>query len=162
MKHFTETSSLTYKKIFYKYLNKIKILTKKFYKDSLISLVVFGSVAKDSFSPLSDIDLLIVLESRKKSYEEYETFYENVVHKLEKKGYYIEINPIFKSFDNLSVELPYLWNTDFIILYDKSSFFNNFLVELNNYKEKNIIIKENYNEFIGGKWWVKMNFIKIM
>ncbi|GLI52396.1 hypothetical protein [Thermodesulfovibrio yellowstonii] len=40
-----------YKKEFYKIINKLKILCLSYYKESLISVVVFGSVAKENFSP---------------------------------------------------------------------------------------------------------------
>ena len=69
----------------------------RYYKDGLVSLVVFGSVAKAKATPESDVDLLIVLENKpKSSYETYVEFYENVESKL-------------KNFEKLGMRLSFVF-----------------------------------------------------
>ncbi len=63
-----------------KLLQELQITATRHYKDNLISLVVFGSVAKGKATPESDIDLLVILKEKDKgSYKTYMDFYENVI-----------------------------------------------------------------------------------
>lgn len=133
-----------YKEKFYKILEEIKNLSTSFYGDRCVSIVVFGSVAKDRFSPTSDIDLIVILKNYESNYKNYEEFFENIIEKLSYKD--VHINPIFKTPENLSVKLPYLWDTEFIILYDKDSFFKNFIKNIENFKKKNLKFKDTYIE----------------
>ncbi|MDW7972763.1 MAG: nucleotidyltransferase domain-containing protein [Thermodesulfovibrio sp.] len=132
-----------------KILKQIRDLCISYYKDRLLCLVVFGSVAKDSFSPLSDIDLLIIFKDKKDQYKEYADYYNNVENKLLfKKDLPVEINPIFKSFKDLKVKTPYFWNTEFLILYDRENLFKEFLNKLEKFKSKSIIIHKEPVEYI--------------
>ena len=53
---------MKYKESYQRLLEKVLKLAEAYYKDRLISFVLFGSVARDSFRPDSDIDILIVAE----------------------------------------------------------------------------------------------------
>ena len=49
-----------------KFLQELQITATRHYKDNLVSLVVFGSVAKGKATPESDIDLLVILNPQRK------------------------------------------------------------------------------------------------
>jgi predicted nucleotidyltransferase len=51
---------MSYKKEYYKLVRRLKEVSIDFYGERLISIAIFGSVAKDRFRPDSDIDILIV------------------------------------------------------------------------------------------------------
>lgn len=124
----------------YSFLLELRDKALSYYKDRLISLVVFGSVAKNTWTPESDIDVLIVLEEKSKSsYRTYMEFYENVEEKLKPR---MRLSPIFLKGTSLRETLPWLWDTSFIILYDKNDFFKNFLKKLESFKSKLKFIKE--------------------
>lgn len=129
-----------YKREYRKILKQLRQLCVNFYKDRLVSLVVFGSVAKGTFSPVSDIDLLIILKNKGTQYEEFSIYYDNIDAKLFRGDYKVEINPIFKSSKELNVKTSYLWNTDFILLYDREEFFKKFLKRLQDFKNKSLLI----------------------
>ncbi|MEN2994004.1 MAG: nucleotidyltransferase domain-containing protein [Thermodesulfovibrio sp.] len=98
-----------YKRKYMKVLSQIRDLCISYYKDRLLSLVVFGSVAKDSFSPVSEIDLLRVLRDKRNQYREYTDYFNNVENKISfEKELPLEINPIFRSSKDLKVKTPYL------------------------------------------------------
>lgn len=128
-----------YKRIYQRLLEKIKERAIKGYGDRLVSCVIFGSVANDTFSPESDIDLLIILENSQGDYKDYTEFYEKIEEKIKPYLYNIEINPIIIAKEKLSVNIPLLWNTSFIILYDKDNFFNNFMKELEAFKNAHLV-----------------------
>lgn len=129
-----------------KFTDAIKCLRSMFdkgYSDRLVASAVFGSVASDRHSPESDIDLLIILEEKKSSYDEFSYFYD----RLEEAGLdNLRINPIFKDKNNLDVSLSFLWSTKFIVLYDKDGTFENFLQKLNNFRKEYLIMKDGYVE----------------
>lgn len=131
-----------------KIIEQLKDLCLNYYKDRLIAVVVFGSVAKGIFSPVSDVDLLIILKNRKSPYREYSDYYDNVESKISVGDSMVEINPIFKSIRELSIRTPYLWNTEFLILYDKGNFFKEFLNKLQEFKEKSLVFNTNPFDYI--------------
>lgn len=139
---------MRYKKYYYSIIKEIKKRILYFYKDNLIALVIFGSVAKDTFSPESDIDILIILNKIKGSYIDFSEYYNNIetnlntLKKAKKEKLNITINPIFKEKDKLTINTPYLWKNKFMILYDRGEFFKNFVENLRNY-EKRLISQDN-------------------
>ncbi|MCX7726835.1 MAG: nucleotidyltransferase domain-containing protein [Chitinispirillaceae bacterium] len=135
-----------YKGKFKDILDQLRDYCVYYYKERLLSLVVFGSVAKGIFSPVSDIDLLVVLKKKKGNSKEFLYYFENIEKKLDKRGLYLEINPIFKSREELSVDLPYLWNTTFVILFDRDNFFKKFTEELEKFKKQKLKVRDNYIE----------------
>lgn len=134
---------MSYKKIYQDLVKKVLELSKVYYQNRLVSFVIFGSVARDSFRPDSDIDILIVAEKLPKGrVKRVEEFEKNIERKLEfelkalyKKGIYPYFSPIFKTKEEvlrgswLFLDMVF----DAKILYDKDDFFKNFLFSL---KEK--------------------------
>ncbi len=141
---------MDFKKKLERFLEEIKEKATQHYKDRLLSLVVFGSVAKGKATPESDVDLLIVLEDKpKSSYETYMDFYENVESKLkslEKLG--MRLSPIFLRRSSLREDMPWLWDTEFIVLYDRDNFFKNFLKRLEEFKGKIKYVKKPMPHFV--------------
>ena len=126
---------IMYKQLFYHTIDLLQKAVISYYQDRLCSLVVFGSVAKDCFSPESDVDVLLVLETMTTRYETYTEFFEQVETKLPKG---IQISPIFKSKETLTARNRWLWNNQFLILYDKDRYFEHFLEELHNFEKDHI------------------------
>ncbi len=111
----------------------------------MISFVLFGSQARGTQRPDSDIDLLIIVEnlpkSRLKRTEEFMQIEENLerdIEKLYSKGIYTWINAILKTPEE--VERGSLLFLDMIedakILYDKEDFFKRKLERLKEKLEK--------------------------
>ncbi|AEE94812.1 DNA polymerase beta domain protein region [Acidianus hospitalis W1] len=138
-------------------LNKMVSIMKEEFKDSLISVVLYGSVARGDNRKDSDVDLIVVIkdlpkDSMLKRIRLFETKVEDKLNLEEywKKGYYITLSPVLKTpeeavrFSPLYLDLVY----DGIILYDKDNFFLNILEKL---KEK---LKELGAERVRqGKMW---------
>jgi len=61
-----------------KYVHSLITGIKECYKDNLVSLVIFGSYARNENNPKSDIDILIVLENAGRMRERLEDFIENI------------------------------------------------------------------------------------
>jgi len=114
----------------------------KHYGERLFSVVVYGSVARGTHRPDSDLDLLIIVENLpKSSYDRFMEFLkieeklEPRLRRLRKKGIYTHISPVLKTPEEAKkVSLLYLDMTeDAKIIYDKDNFFRKILEEL---KEK--------------------------
>lgn len=139
--------------------NMVKIMKEEF-KDDLISVVLYGSVARGDNRNDSDVDLLIIInnlpeDSMLKRITLFEIKVEDKLNLNEywKDGYYISLSPILKTpkeaekISPLYLDMVY----DAIILYDKDQFFTKILLKL---KEK---LKELRAERVrmGKKWyWV--------
>ena len=115
-------------------LNKFKRKLLARYKDNIISLVLFGSVARGTAGKESDIDVLIILKDAPDSY--YERLKPVVEIELEMRKDVIGIPPIFSSMilsldeakQNRNIFLDMIDHS--IILYDTNDFFKNRLSEL--------------------------------
>lgn len=119
-----------------------KILLSKcrsYYKSRLVSLVVFGSVARQTMSHDSDVDLLIIADDlpkgRMKRIEEFNYIENKLTHflsSLEKEGIHTCISPVIKSPQEASIGTPLFFDMvyDAIILYDKDCFFSSILERL--------------------------------
>ena len=118
--------------------NMLKILKEEF-KDDLISVVVYGSVARGDNRNDSDVDLLIIMEnlpkdSMLKRIRLFETKVEDKLNLDEywKMGYYISLSPVLKTpeeaekFSPLYLDMVY----DAVILYDRNYFFTRILQKL--------------------------------
>jgi len=151
---------MPYKEQYENLIGKLLELTIRYYADRLITVAVFGSVARGAFSPDSDIDILIVAESlpygRIKRIEE---FRENIEKKLmddlkelTNKGIYPFLSPIFKTPDSVILGSPlFLDMTDTLkILYDKGDFFKSYLDSL---KKKLDALGAKRIFFKGGYYW---------
>ncbi len=122
-----------YKKI----LNRFNQLLQEKFGADLISLVLFGSVARGAAKPESDIDLLIILENAPDSYYRRLEPVVDIELKLRREAFETTGSaPMFSSII-LSKEEAMVNRNIFldmldasIILYDKDDFFKNRLKEL--------------------------------
>lgn len=133
-------SSIQIDHLFYKpLLAKLTELIKDNYEDRLISLVLYGSVARGTAKKDSDIDLILVVENL--SYTEAMNKFLLVEDRLKEKEEFLsvtaagcspEVKPIIFSREEAS-ESRYIFLdvvNDGIILYDKSDFFKERLERL--------------------------------
>jgi len=111
----------------------------KIFNDKLISVVVFGSVARGTPRRDSDLDLLIIAEDlprhrlrRTEIYLKAEEKLDPLLEKLMKQGYVISISPIIKTREEaMNISPLYLdMVEDAIIVYDKDGFFQEILDKL--------------------------------
>ncbi|PVU74588.1 hypothetical protein DDW11_05740 [Sulfolobus sp. SCGC AB-777_G06] len=118
--------------------NMLKIMKEEF-KDDLISVVVYGSVARGDNRNDSDVDLLIIMknlpkDSMLKRIRVFETKVEDKLNLDEywKMRYYISLSPVLKTpeeaekFSPLYLDMVY----DAVILYDRNYFFTRILQKL--------------------------------
>jgi predicted nucleotidyltransferase len=131
---------MTYKEVFYLTIEKLLEKLKEYYGERLISVGIFGSVARGKFRPDSDIDVLIIVSKlplgRRARIEE---FIENIETPLEKKltkslkiKYLPEISPVIKTPEEVEKGSPIFLDMteEAIILYDKNLFLKNYLNKL--------------------------------
>ena len=134
---------------------------KKYYGKNLISFVIFGSVARNTFSPCSDIDFLIICENlpdgRSKRIidfiENVEVKVEDYIKNLRKKNIFTELSPVIKKPDEVKMGSFLFLDMieDAVILYDRNDFFRNYLSELKR-KLKKYGAKKIYKK--GGYYWI--------
>ena len=107
--------------------------------DNLVSVAVFGSVARGTARRDSDIDLLVVADGLPRSIRERVRMYlgaeeaiDPLLDRLLDEGYAITINPIIKSREEAARTSPlYLDMTeDAVILYDRDGFLTSLLARL--------------------------------
>lgn len=124
----------------------IPILREKilnFYQERLISLALFGSVARKKFNENSDIDILIICENfppgrflRVSEFVNIEKKLESYLKSLELEKMFI--SPIFKTKEEALKGSPLFLDMidDCLILYDNNDFFLNILKNLKDNLEK--------------------------
>ena len=126
----------------YPYSVVLKALVEKLFerfRDDLISVVVFGSVARGEARKESDLDLLLVIRNLPRSrfrrqdlFMEVEEELEELLRRLEEEGYMIDFSPILKTPEEamrispLYLDMVY----DAIILFDRDEFFKKVLDRL--------------------------------
>ncbi|BCU68155.1 DNA polymerase [Sulfolobales archaeon HS-7] len=115
----------------------VKLLSEEF-GDKLISVVIYGSVARGDNRKDSDVDLLLVIKELPKTlterimlFEKVEKGIEDDIERLRDQGYYVTLSPIMKTPEEAVRFSPlYMDMTeDAIILYDKDHFFKTVLDE---------------------------------
>lgn len=103
-----------------------------FYKERLISLVIYGSVARGTFSPGSDLDLLIVADPlpkgripRVREFEAVEAALRPYLTRCHAGGWDIRLSPIFKTPAEAEIGSPIFLDMveDARILFDRENFF---------------------------------------
>jgi len=117
-------------------LEKLTKLLQEEFQDKLISVVLYGSIARGDNRKDSDIDLLLVIKDLPKTITERIILFDKVERKLDddimrlmNEGYYVTFSPILKTPEEAMRFSPiYMDMTeDAIILYDRDGFFRNVL-----------------------------------
>lgn len=128
-----------------KFLKRVEEETNGYYRDSLISIVVYGSVGRGKFTGCSDIDLLIVIYSSSDSVcGRIHVFHDNVISKVEQTAEYkglidkklpYRIMPIVYTVEGLKNHPPLMLDMteDSVILFDRG---DTFLKEIEDIKER--------------------------
>ncbi|WP_449463069.1 nucleotidyltransferase domain-containing protein [Tardisphaera miroshnichenkoae] len=137
--------------------DKLLEALKRHFGDNLISVVVFGSVARGDNRKDSDLDVLIVAKGlpegqleRSKLFDEVEKELGDELAAASAKGFSVEISPIMKTpeeadgFSALYMDLT----EDALILYDKGGFFSKVLE-----REREVLRKLGYERVRLGKAW---------
>jgi len=131
------------------------------FKDNLISIVLFGSVARCDARSDSDIDLLIVVDNipkgrfrRQEMFMEIEDLLQKDIEALETAGYRIDFSPIIKTPEEASRISPLYLDMiyDAIVLYDKDNFFTNILDKL----RKKLVELGAERVHLGRKWYWRL------
>lgn len=121
---------------FEKLVKRLSEEAEDFYQERLITVAVFGSVARQTATIESDIDLLIVAtdlpRGRVKRVSEFvaiESRLKKEVKELEGSGIHTWLSPVIKTPEEvLSGSLLFLdMIFDVLVLYDRNDFFKNFL-----------------------------------
>jgi len=129
--------------------------------EKLVSVVIFGSVARGSAREDSDIDLLMVAESLPKSRMERQKLFLQIEEPLQplldellEKGFHIDFSPIILSVEEASKIRPMYLDMieDSIIIYDKDDFFKRVLARL----RKRLEELGSERVWIGEKWYWKL------
>ena len=117
-------------------LEKFTKLLQEEFQDKLISVVLYGSIARGDNRKDSDIDLLLVIKDLPKTITERVILFDKVERKLDDdimrlmdEGYYVTFSPILKTPEEAMRFSPiYMDMTeDAIILYDRNEFFRKVL-----------------------------------
>ena len=111
------------------------VLVREEYKDEIIAVVLYGSVARGEAKPTSDLDLILVIEDPPSPYEKStKRFILKVEDRLKdgeefrslvKSGFYPDLRPIILSRSEASTNRYIFLDLieDAIILFDRNNFF---------------------------------------
>lgn len=133
------------KKTFKKFEMRLFSELKSFYKDRLISVAVFGSVARETQSFDSDIDILIIAKGlprgrwkRMREFDKVGDKLEPFLKSMRKKGINTYISAIIKSPEEAEIGSPIFLDMveDARILFDKNDFLKNRMERLKNRLKK--------------------------
>jgi predicted nucleotidyltransferase len=120
------------KRYFDRVLHILSQEIKRHYGHRLVSIIIFGSVARKTYRADSDIDILLIVdrlpEGRMKRIAEFmkiEKKLEDFLTDLRKKEIFIELSPVIKSPEEAEAGSPLFLDMieDSKILYDKNHFF---------------------------------------
>lgn len=113
----------------------------RLYGDNLVSLIIYGSVARGNPRRDSDIDMLVIFEDlpkpmsdRIRLFERAEDEIQPLLDELMDKGYAIALSPLIKTREEARRFSPlYLDMTeDAVIVYDRDGFFEGVLMRVIN------------------------------
>jgi len=137
-------------------LNELLYKFKNVCEDNLVSLVLYGSIARGDFRKDSDIDLLLIFEKLPKEKFLRQRFFIEIEKEISfeefyEKGYYPTFSPILKTIKEAKFLSPLYLDMvdDAILLFDKNSFFLNILETLRARLLELGAIKKK----IGDKWY---------
>lgn len=143
---------------------------KEYYGDSLISIVVYGSVGRGEYRRESDIDLMVVISSSSDSLGgRNRIFLNNIITKIETSERYREwinnglpyrLSPIILTPDELKCHPPIMLDMteDSVILFDKD---DTFLNEIKDIKERMRELGSKRVFLENGRWyWILKPDIK--
>lgn len=117
-------------------LEKLTKLLQEEFQDRLVSVVLYGSVARGDNRKDSDIDLLLVIKDLPKTITERVILFDKVERKLDDdimrlmdEGYYVTFSPVLKTPKEAARFSPIFMDMteDAIILYDRDGFFRKVL-----------------------------------
>lgn len=145
----TEKVPLPYRELVSMFVEKLL----SYYKNRVVSIALFGSIARGNFKETSDIDILVVMKNLPKSCFKRYKLISNILDEVEpirmkllRRGIFTGISPVIleveeaKYFRPLYLDLAY----DAIILYDKNNYLNNILKRM----------RELIEEFGGKRIWM--------
>ncbi|RMH80184.1 MAG: nucleotidyltransferase domain-containing protein [Calditrichaeota bacterium] len=128
---------MSYRAAYYQLIDRLVKRITDFYGDRLVSLAVFGSVARDAFRPDSDIDILIVAtdlpKGRIKRVREFESHieipFEEEIKSLFQQGIHPFLSPIIKTPEEVALGSPLFLDMteDVLIYFDRKDFLKNHL-----------------------------------
>lgn len=119
------------KELFEELLAKIEDAAHVLYGDRLFSIAVYGSVARGTMRPDSDIDLLIVARDlprgrmqRVKEFERLEDYMGEDLHRVESSGIRTTLAPVIKTPEEVLAGSPLFLDMveDARLLYDRGNF----------------------------------------
>ncbi len=130
------------------------------WKDNLVSLVLFGSIARGDYRSDSDIDLLIVGKNlprsrfaRQDMFIEAEDLVQPLLDDLHRSGIYVDFSPIILSVEEAKKFRPIYLDMveDAIILFDRDRFFQEILYSL----KRRLEALGAHRVWVGRRWyWV--------
>ncbi|QJA06247.1 nucleotidyltransferase domain-containing protein [Thermosulfurimonas marina] len=128
-----------YREFYRRVLEDLCERLKEFYGPRLVSVAVFGSVARGTFRPDSDIDLLVVARAlprgRRRRVEEFISGVEEPLERIwAERGqpYLPEITPLIKTPEEVRLGSPVFLDMteEALILYDPEGFLQEYLEDL--------------------------------
>lgn len=129
------------RELFEETLERLLAAVRTTYGADLVSLVIFGSVARGTPSPESDVDLLVVAKNlpsgritRVDRFEQVEHMLAPWLADLRDRGVNTFLSPVFKTPEEVQIgSLLFLdLVTDARFLYDEDGFFETYLAKLRN------------------------------
>ncbi len=113
--------------------------TQAFYGSRLVSIVLFGSTARGTPGPESDVDVLIVADplpagrlKRVTEFESVEGRLDSILGSMKDKGLAVSLSPVFKTPEEVGLGSPLFLDMteDGRILFDRDGFMGGYLRKL--------------------------------
>jgi predicted nucleotidyltransferase len=122
-------------------LEKLTARAREHYGERLVSLVLYGSAARGTMKPFSDIDLLVIVKDLPKgNHERWVEWRKQVVEpaiqdecdRLYREGYYVTVSARLKTPEEASFFHPFYLDMtqEAILLFDRDGFFRKVLERL--------------------------------
>lgn len=150
-----------YRKRYYKLIELLLNDVRRHYGQNLVSVVLYGSVARDTFRPDSDIDVLIVCDNLPKGrVKRMEDFIEHVekplsseLASLRAEGITPFFSPLIKTREEVAYGSPVFLDIseEGKILYDRDDFFYNYISD---FRDKLKRLGSKKIRFKGGYYWL--------